>query len=211
MNAKKRDPEKERARCREKQRKYRMKYPDRVKASKSLQKSKPDYQAKSLAQKRRWLEKNGHQFWTEEDRAAHLNTIRGEYLAKETPSQRMARMAGTQTPSARAAAKAAMPKGPNAPTALFWSLISPNGVTYKFKNLAAFVRDNRRLFTEEQLRPVNKHGRTRIEAAIAMLSPRRKHCVEHCCGWRWHVDGRHHETLLSVLPLPNTELRNASQ
>jgi hypothetical protein len=43
--------------------------------------------------------------------------------------------------------------------ALVWSLRSPNGAVYHFRNLACFIREHCELFTPEQLRPVNRLGR----------------------------------------------------
>lgn len=59
-------------------------------------------------------------------------------------------------------------------TALDWDLRAPDGTIFRIRNLAAFVRENQSLFTPRQLLPVNKQGRTRIEASLSQLSPRHK-------------------------------------
>jgi hypothetical protein len=139
--------------------------------------------------------------WSNEMRNAHLRAIGEKNRLTETREERNKRMANSHSVEARKKHKETqLAKGENMECALFWSLISPEGVVYRFRNLAAFIRNNKNLFTSDQLSPVNFRGRTRIEAAIAMLSPRRKNCVERCHGWRWHIDGKHHETFLSVLP-----------
>ena len=91
------------------------------------------------------------------------------------------------------------------PNALFWSLLSPCGQVFKFRNLAAFVESNQHLFTPHQLehvRQANGRPRARIIASLGELSPRRKRNCETIFGWRWHIDGKHQETLLAVLPAP---------
>jgi hypothetical protein len=82
--------------------------------------------------------------------------------------------------------------------ALVWSLRSPDGVVYRFKNLACFIREHINLFTPQQLTPVNRLGRTRIEASLSLLSPRRKHCSRVAQGWTWHIDGKEPETYIGV-------------
>jgi hypothetical protein len=84
--------------------------------------------------------------------------------------------------------------------ALVWSLRSPNGAVYHFRNLACFIREHCELFTPEQLRPVNRLGRTRIESSLSLLSPRRKHCARSAHGWMWHIDGKEPESYLGILP-----------
>ena len=191
--------ERERERCRLKMIVYRQKYPERVLATKLRQKQKPDYAEKKRLCFRRWLEKKGHVFTTKEERDAQLANASKKYLAIETKEHRKARMDKAQGKEARDKARAKMLSyGEGFPGALFWSLMSPDGTVYKFKNLPHFIRSNRHLFTDEQLLPVNKAGRTRIEAAIYMLSPRRKHCVEHCHGWRWHIDGKEPASYLAT-------------
>jgi hypothetical protein len=80
--------------------------------------------------------------------------------------------------------------------ALVWSIRSPDGAVYRFKNLCCFIREHRELFSAEQLVPVNRLGRTRIEASLSLLSPRRKHCSQVAQGWTWHIDGKEPETYL---------------
>jgi hypothetical protein len=91
-------------------------------------------------------------------------------------------------------------KGESNEHARVWSLISPDGEVFKFRNLSKWVSDNQRFFTPEQMAPANKRGTPKIVFALHHLSPRRKKCVEQIFGWRWHIDGKHHDTLLSVLP-----------
>jgi hypothetical protein len=91
------------------------------------------------------------------------------------------------------------------PNALFWSLLSPCGQVFKFRNLAAFVETNKHLFTPHQLEHVrNSKGRprARVIGSLAELSPRRKRNCETIFGWRWHIDGKDNETLLSIMPAP---------
>jgi len=90
--------------------------------------------------------------------------------------------------------------------AMFWSLMSPCGHVFKFLNLSAFVEANMHLFTPHQQEYVTqKKGRPipRITLSLRQLSPRKKHLCETIYGWRWHIDGKDHETLLSVLPVPS--------
>ena len=154
--------------------------------------------------KKRYMEKRisgGNILWDNEMRKSHLREISEKRRLTETREERDKRMANSHSADARNKHRyTQLAKGENMECALFWSLISPEGVVYKFRNLSSFIRNNKNLFTSDQLLPVNSLGRTRIEAAIAMLSPRRKNCVERCHGWRWHIDGKHHDTLLSVLP-----------
>lgn len=92
------------------------------------------------------------------------------------------------------------------PNALFWSLLSPCGQVFKFRNLHAFVESNQHLFTPYQLehvRQANGRPRARVIASLGELSPRRKKNCETIFGWRWHIDGKDHETLLAVLPAPS--------
>ena len=58
--------------------------------------------------------------------------------------------------------------------ALDWDLRAPDGTVFRIRNLASFIRENQTLFTPQQLLPVNKNGRTRIEACLSQLSPRHK-------------------------------------
>lgn len=94
-------------------------------------------------------------------------------------------------------------KGEKHPAARFWSLMSPCGKVFRFRNLTAFVEAHKELFTEDQLFMVpRRRGRPlpRVVGALGCLSPRRKNPSQTMHGWRWHIDGQHHETLLSVLP-----------
>jgi hypothetical protein len=92
-------------------------------------------------------------------------------------------------------------KGEAHQSALVWSLMSPCGRMFRFLNLCKFVRDNQSLFTDEQMSPSKTHKNIpKIVFALYHLSPRRRKCVEQIFGWRWHIDGKHQETLLSVLP-----------
>jgi hypothetical protein len=193
--------EKERIRGRLKMLIYRKKYPERRKASYAKQRAKPDYKEKSARSRRAWydnrLAESGKQRWSVDDRSKHLKEQRMRYQENETVEQRARRMAVLRTPEVnRKRSETGRSLGPNHSHALCWSLCSPDGKIFQFKNLAAFIRENRGLFTEEQLVSVNKFGRTRIEAAIAMLSPRRKKCVEHCCGWTWHVNSEKESLLI---------------
>jgi hypothetical protein len=89
--------------------------------------------------------------------------------------------------------------------AMFWSLISPCGQVFKFRNLNAFVETNKHLFTPHQLEclmPTKGRPLPRIIRLLGALSPRRKRVSETIHGWRWHIDGKDHETLLAVLPAP---------
>ena len=90
--------------------------------------------------------------------------------------------------------------------AMFWSLVSPCGRVFQFHNLCAFVESNTHLFTPHQLVYMSlPNGRQipRVSRALLQLSPRGKFVRETVYGWRWHIDGKHHETLLAVLPAPN--------
>ena len=92
------------------------------------------------------------------------------------------------------------------PNALFWSLLSPCGQVFKFRNLNAFVESNQHLFTSHQLEHVRQskgRPKARIIVSLGELSPRRKRNCETIFGWRWHIDGKDHETLLAVLPAPS--------
>lgn len=71
--------------------------------------------------------------------------------------------------------------------ALVWSLRAPSGKVFRFKNLPSFIRDHKDLFSHEELLPVNKLGRTRIEASISLLSPRRKYPSTVAHGWTWFL------------------------
>jgi len=90
--------------------------------------------------------------------------------------------------------------------AMFWSLISPCGQVFKFRNLNAFIETNKHLFTPHQLeclRPTKGRPVPRMVRLLGALSPRRKRACETIHGWRWHIDGKDHETLLAVLPAPS--------
>jgi hypothetical protein len=103
-------------------------------------------------------------------------------------------------------------KGPQNQSARVWKLRSPDNQTYQFRNLTHFIRENEGLFNPKDVtwklrREIIPSSWTcKAYGGLAMLSPRRKHCHETWKGWRWHIDGQHHETLLSVLPLPNVAI-----
>jgi hypothetical protein len=94
-------------------------------------------------------------------------------------------------------------KGPQHELALCWSLRSPNGDVFQFKNLVHFVRTNRSLFSEYELEE-RTYGKNlsvpRIVRQLIALSPRNKHPRETVRGWRWHIDGKEPETYLGILP-----------
>lgn len=192
MNAKTLDPEKERDRCREKARVYRLKYPDRVKASQKRQRAKPDYNLKQKKWRAARLERQGKVMWTEEQRSDHCRNLALRQALTETPEMKAARMAGLRlTESRNKAAQKTRER-----CALFWSITSPEGEHFRFKNLSEFVRENGSRFGEYMMQPVSRTGITRLEAAIRSISPRRKHPVEQCHGWRWSIRG---EDPLSLL------------
>lgn len=80
-----------------------------------------------------------------------------------------------------------------------WSLISPEGRTFRVRNLGAFIRDNLSLFDEAIW---GKRSWESIYNSLCQLSPRRKEVRGVIFGWRWHIVGHHHDTLLSVIPFP---------
>lgn len=87
-------------------------------------------------------------------------------------------------------------KGAEHPSARVWSLISPSGLVFQFKNLVRFVESHSELFTEDQLTPVSsKKGRPcpRVARSLSMLSPRKKHPCETMHGWRWYIDEQNRE------------------
>jgi hypothetical protein len=100
-------------------------------------------------------------------------------------------------------------KGPQNQSARVWKLRSPENQTYQFRNLTHFIRENESLFNSEDViwklkrESIPSSWTCKAYGGLAMLSPRRKHCVETWKGWRWHIDGHHQETLHSVLPLSN--------
>lgn len=80
-------------------------------------------------------------------------------------------------------------RGPSSVHALCWSLKSPDGVVFQFKNLSHFIRTNSNLFTPEQLVVVTKTGITRIGRRLEALSPRRKRTPHlQADGWTWHIN-----------------------
>ena len=91
----------------------------------------------------------------------------------------------------------ALAKKENHHHARVWSLISPDGRTFRAKNLGAFIRDNMGLFDEHTW---GNRGWESIYEALCQLSPRRINAKCVIFGWRWYIDGKHHDTLLSVLP-----------
>lgn len=96
-------------------------------------------------------------------------------------------------------------KGPENQSAYAWKLQSPMGKIYKFRNLSHFVRENGGLFDLDdvawrQKKNSPSHMECRAVWGLSSISPRRKRCRETWKGWRWHIDGHHHDTLISVLP-----------
>jgi len=91
----------------------------------------------------------------------------------------------------------ALAKKENHHHARMWSLISPDGRTFMARNLGSFIRDNMILFDEPTW---GNRSWESIYAALCQLSPRRTNAKCVIFGWRWHIDGKHHDTLLSVLP-----------
>ncbi len=184
--------EKERERGRKKIEVYRRKYPERVaeQRRRSREKQTPEMKKRIAAQSRQALllrlAAAGKHLETPEEASARLKRV----WENRTPEERAKINEALHSPKAAANRRAAQHAlGENYPTALVWNLRAPDGRTFSFRNLAGFIRTHRELFTEEQLLPVNKWGRTRIESAISALSPRRKRVVEHCCGWSWNVGG----------------------
>lgn len=165
---------------------YKQRHPERV-----IQSNRRSYERKRALK----IEKGEFKLYTREDRIAQAKKI----LANETEEQRAARLKRIHSHTARENHRAIqLAKGPENISARFWSIISPNGVSYRFRNLKAFIRENRHLFTDKELLLINKDGRTRIYASLSRLSPRRKHCGENTIiGWRWNVDGETPSSLLS--------------
>lgn len=83
-------------------------------------------------------------------------------------------------------------KGQNHECALCWSLKSPDGQIFQFKNLRMFVQTHRHLFTEDQLKlqRTRNTGRQkeRIIGQLAKLSPRSAHNYNNVHGWTWHIN-----------------------
>lgn len=106
-----------------------------------------------------------------------------------------------RTPEARAKAVAAMRKlGPNNRNSRCWSLRSPNGKTYQFRNLGFWVRENKQLFDQDEMR-ITASGKLLIECALQELSPRRKRCRETAHGWRWHINKEEFDSYLANTPV----------
>jgi hypothetical protein len=66
-----------------------------------------------------------------------------------------------------------MQKGPNHCAAVIWRLRSPRGLTFEFKNLAEFLRNNANLFNDEDVvfRVVGTTLNCKAYAGIASLRP----------------------------------------
>ena len=70
-----------------------------------------------------------------------------------------------------------------------WHLRSPQGETFRFRNLRHFIREHRCLFSERELSPIGRvkgiraESRTLIEGALQKLSPRVKIAQTTAHGW----------------------------
>jgi len=161
--------------------------------------SRPENRAKSAARNRAERAKNPEKIRAQE---TAQNRKHGVLPRKEAWIKKV-RPVLHSSAVREAAQKTAKSKGEQHNAARFWSLISPSGQVFRFRNLTAFIESNKHLFTPYQLehvRPSKGRSIPRVVAALAMLSPRKKHPCGTMHGWRWHIDGKHHETLLCVLP-----------
>lgn len=66
-----------------------------------------------------------------------------------------------------------------------WHLRDPQGREYHFRNLSHFIRNHHHLFSAQQLVIVKPTGRTKVEACLASLSPRKKFPTTCSQGWTW--------------------------
>jgi len=75
----------------------------------------------------------------------------------------------------------------NHPFSLYWSLRSPEGQTFRFKNMRDFVESHRHLFTEYQLRAAARNV-PYVVYQLRRLSPRFKRPAMVSHGWTWHIN-----------------------
>jgi hypothetical protein len=154
----------------------------------------------ALVERRRKCLKQNRDKWNQANPGVETSRLQAafvKYWNGLSPEAIKGKTAKLMSKEARAKAREALLKhGPNNKLALCWSLKSPVGKTYQFKNLGHFVRTNSHLFTAEQMRSTSS-GKPAIQRALYALSPRRKNNKETIHGWRWHINGKDPESFLA--------------
>ena len=89
-------------------------------------------------------------------------------------------------------------KDENNGSAKSWSIRSPSGIVYEFKNLRNFLRNNVNLFDSQDVawfdKKMKRNGVARIiqkclaEGGIRSICPRNKNSCGSWKGWTWHSD-----------------------
>lgn len=66
-----------------------------------------------------------------------------------------------------------------------WSIRSPSGTIFHFRNLPHFIRTHQHLFSQEELKPESRQGLPAAAHALGMLRPDRKNRRLSWHGWTW--------------------------